>query len=103
MTEKIGNFPRPSTETKPTGREPAGSTARTENSRTEAQSGSGGDAISLTDTVTRLKTIEARIQDLPEVDRERVEEIRRQIDTGEFSIDPKLIAKRLVQLEQALS
>lgn len=102
MTEKIGNLPRTGTETKPAGSQSAGESKQAKAARTEG-SGSGADAVSLTDTVTRLKSIEARIQELPEVDRERVEELRRQIDAGEFSIDPKLIAQRIVQLEQALS
>ena len=104
MTEKIGNLPRPSTDAKPAGSQSAGGAKRADTSaKSDAQAGSGSDAVSLTDTVTRLKSIEARIQELPEVDRERVEEIRRQIDAGEFKIDPKLIAQRIVQLEQALT
>ena len=102
MTEKIGSLPRPSTETKPAGSQSAGGAKRTQDAGNETRSG-GSDAVSLTDTVTRLKSIEARIQELPEVDRERVEELRRQIDAGEFQIDSKLIAQRIVQLEQALS
>lgn len=104
MTEKIGSFPRPGTETKPTGSQSSGSTqrARTE-THSETQTTAGHDAVSLTDTFTRLKSIEARIEELPEIDRERVEELRRQIDSGEFKVDPQLIARRLVQLEQALS
>lgn len=103
MTEKIGSLPRPSAETRPTGNQSAGDTKRTQDTGNETASGGGSDAVSLTDTVTRLKSIEARIQELPDVDRERVEELRQQIDAGEFQIDSNLIAKRLVQLEQALS
>ena len=101
MTEKIGNLPRPGTETRPAGSQSAGGAKRTQQAGNDSAGSS--DAVSLTDTVTRLKSIEARIQELPEVDRERVEELRRQIDAGEFTIDSKLIAQRIVQLEQALS
>ncbi len=104
MTEKIGNYPRPGAETKPAGSQSAGNAKRTESTGSgDAAPAHGGDAVSLTDTVTRLKSIEARIQELPEIDRERVEELRRQIDAGEYQIDTKLIAQRLVQLEQSLS
>ena len=103
MTEKIGSLPRPSPETRPAGSKSAGDTKRTQDAGNDTASGGGSDAVSLTDTVTRLKSIEARIAELPEVDRERVEELRQQIDSGEFQIDSKLIAQRLVQLEQALS
>ena len=104
MTEKIGSYPRPGAETKPAGSQSAGNAKRTATAGSgDAQPTPGGDEVSLTDTVTRLKSIEARIQELPDVDRERVEELRRQIDAGEYQIDTKLVAQRLVQLEQSLS
>jgi negative regulator of flagellin synthesis FlgM len=104
MTEKIGSFPRPSTETRPTGSQSASGTKHAaETSQGKTQASGGSDEISLTDTATRLKSIEARIAELPDVDRERVDEIRHQIESGEFRVDARLIAQRLAQLEQALS
>ena len=104
MTEKIGGLPRPGTETRPIGNQPAGSAKSTASaSQGRSHNAASSDEVSLTDTVTRLKVIESRIQDLPDVDRERVDEIRRQIEAGEFELDAKLIAQRLVQLEQALN
>ncbi|MGD2167573.1 MAG: flagellar biosynthesis anti-sigma factor FlgM [Gammaproteobacteria bacterium] len=104
MTEKIGNLPRPTTETRTSSNQTAGGVRHAETGKhAGGQSSDSSDAISLTDTATRLKSIEARIQELPEVDRERVEEIRRQIDAGEFLIDSKLIAQRIVQLERSLT
>lgn len=101
MTEKIGSYPRPSTETKPAGTRTAERATRSDTSQ-GTRTGAGDDAVSLTDTATRLQSIEARLRELPDVDRERVAEIRRLIDSGEFTIDSKLIAQRIVQLEQAL-
>lgn len=104
MAEKIGGYPRAGTETRPAGNNSAGGVKRAPQSSTEgSQTVAGSDAVSLTETVTRLQSIEARIRELPDVDRERVEDIRRQIDSGSFEVDSKLIAKRLVQLEQALT
>lgn len=101
MTEKIGGYPRPSTETKPAGTRSA-DRAKRSSVEAESRAETGTDAVSLTDTATRLKSIEARLRELPDVDRERVAEIRRLVDSGQYQIDSKLIAQRIVQLEQAL-
>ena len=102
MTEKIGGYPRPGTETKQISSRSAERTSRSDTTPV-SHSTTGDDAVSLTDTATRLKTIEARIRELPDVDRERVAELRSLIDSGEYEIDSQLIARRLVQLERALS
>lgn len=102
MTEKIGSYPRPSTETKPAGTRSAERASRSD-AALDSGSGAGDDSVSLTDTATRLKSIEARLRELPEVDRERVAEIRRLIESGEFQIDSRFIAQRIIQLEQSLS
>ena len=102
MTEKIGNYPRPATDTKATGSKAADRTSRS-GAAAEAPVSTGDDAVSLTDTATRLKSLETRLNELPEVDRARVDQIRQLVDSGEYEIDSKLIAQRIVQLEQALA
>jgi negative regulator of flagellin synthesis FlgM len=104
MTEKIGGYPKPSVQSKPTGtqapkRPDAGTTA---SNSAPAGAEAGGDAISLTETATRLKVIEAKLEHLPEVDRERVEALRSMIESGNYEINARQIAQRLAELERLI-
>jgi negative regulator of flagellin synthesis FlgM len=75
--------------------ESARSTGGEENTRT--------DAVALTDTAVRLKRIEAGLADLPEVDQTRVDAVRERIESGNYQVDGREIARKLMQLEQDLS
>ena len=103
MTNKITGFTRPNTDPKPAGTVSSGKSGRTESTGASDTQTLRNDEVSLTDTATRLKTIEARISELPDVDRTRVDHLRQLIESGEFEIDAKLIARRLAELEQLLS
>lgn len=103
MTNKIGGYPSPAADTKPSGTQSSGASKASEQTKADSAGATRTDEVSLTDTATRLKSIEARISELPEVDQQRVAQIRELIDSGEYTIDARLIAQRLVQLEQALS
>jgi negative regulator of flagellin synthesis FlgM len=102
MTEKITGFTRPNTETKPAGTQSSGKSTRAESAGARETQGPRNDEVSLTDTATRLKTIEARISELPDVDQQRVDHLRQLIDSGEFTIDAKQIAQKLAELERLL-
>jgi negative regulator of flagellin synthesis FlgM len=105
MTEKIGGYPRPNVQSKPTGtqapkrQDEAATVGKTTTASSDA---GGGDAISLTETATRLKVIEARLEHLPDVDRERVEALRALIEAGDYEINAKQIASKLMELERLL-
>ena len=105
MTEKIGSHPRPGVESKPAGAQAPkhkdDSASVDKAQRTGPEAGSR-DAVSLTETATRLQVIEARLGDLPDVDRERVESLRALIDAGEYEINAQQIARKLAELEQLL-
>jgi negative regulator of flagellin synthesis FlgM len=61
------------------------------------------DTVSLTDTAARLRQMENTLAQLPVVDNQRVEEIRRAIAEGTFEVDPKRVAEKMVGLEKELS
>lgn len=61
------------------------------------------DEVALTDAAARLKAVEARLAELPDVDRARVEAIRKRIESGEYQPDPARIAQKLVRLERELA
>ncbi len=68
---------------------------------TQAPKG-GTDAVSLTDTATNLKRIELSLSDVPEVNRARVEEIRQQVQSGEYKIDLPSLADKLISMDKDL-
>ena len=45
------------------------------------------DGVELTNTATNLKRIEARLSEIPEVDRSRVDEIRQRLQSDSYEID----------------
>ncbi len=58
--------------------------------------------VALTSTAALLREVENAISELPEVNTERVEAIRKAIAEGSYQIDPSRIADKLMQLENAL-
>ena len=70
-----------------------GATRRSQDSR---------DAVEITDTATRLKAVEARLSELPDVDRARVDALRKQVESGSYHPDPARIAQKLLRMEQDL-
>ena len=61
------------------------------------------DDVRLTDTATRLKQIEAKLGDIPEVDQARVDEIRQRLESDAYEVDHNKLAQKLLQLEQDLT
>jgi negative regulator of flagellin synthesis FlgM len=103
MTDKINGYGR-------IGLDPGPARARTVN-RSEGdgapdetqRSGASRDAVELTGTAARLKSVEARLAGLPDVDKARVDAIRKRIESGEYQPDPARIAQKLIRLEQDLA
>lgn len=61
------------------------------------------DAVQITETASRLKEIEARLAELPDVDQARVEALRKRIESGDYQLDPQRIAVKLARMEQELA
>ena len=61
------------------------------------------DSVSITDTARRLAALQEHIASLPEVDAQRVTELRQAIEQGKYSANPGAIADKLLQLENDLS
>ncbi len=64
---------------------------------------SAASQIRLTDTATNLKQIEARVKDLPDVDRARVDALRQRIESGAYEINAGRLADRLLAFERDLA
>ena len=60
------------------------------------------DSVKLTENAKQIAALEKRIDDIPEVDQERVEALKKAINSGEYQVDAESIAKKLTQLESLL-
>lgn len=68
----------------------------------ETGKSSTGDTISLTESAKQLRQLEVQANAQPVVDIQRVDETRRNIANGRFSISPTSIAQKLTMLEDLL-
>ena len=102
MADKISGYGRVGLDVGPSrgravsraeGQADAGATQRSRDAR---------DAVEITDTAARLKAIEARLADVPDVDQARVEALRKHVESGEYRPDPARIAEKLMRMEKEL-
>lgn len=63
----------------------------------------GQDDVRLSGNVDNLRQIESRLRELPDVDRDRVEDMRAKLAAGEYKIDAERLASKLQRLEQGLA
>ena len=61
------------------------------------------DSVSITDAARRLAALQEHIASLPEVDAQRVTELRQAIEQGKYHANPSAIADKLLQLENDLT
>lgn len=60
------------------------------------------DTVSLTDSAALLQKIEAVLADVPVVDTQRVENIRKALANGTYEIDATRVAEKLLSFENRL-
>lgn len=63
---------------------------------------SAADKLSLTGTAETLRKLEAAIAAVPDVNAERVEQIKTAIARGEYAVDTNRVAEKMVALERML-
>ena len=61
------------------------------------------DQVNLTQTAQQVQAIERGLENVPEVDRARVNEVKQRIAEGSFQPNPEVIADKLLDIEQMLS
>jgi len=62
-----------------------------------------GDAVTLTATAEKLKTLEEKLAAVPEVDSERVAKIREALNSGQYKVDSESTAEKFLEFEKSLS
>ncbi len=78
--------------------------ARSEPTVPQQQTGrpSTVDTVSLTDTAARLRKLENSLAELPVVDSQRVETIQKSIENGDYKVDSKRVAQKMLGFEREL-
>lgn len=62
-----------------------------------------GDTVKLSDAAQALQNVQAKLADTPDVDSDRVAELKAQIENGSYEINASGIAKGMAKFEQLLS
>lgn len=60
------------------------------------------DKVDLSSSARDLQNIEARLQSLPDVNAERVAQIKQAVDDGSYTVDPARLAASIVKFEEDL-
>ncbi len=68
-------------------------------SNSSSSSSGNADTVSLTDMASRLKSLEQKLGEQPEIDQARVARIRDALSSGEFRIDPERVADKMLDFE----
>ncbi len=58
------------------------------------------DSVSLSGTAEQLARMQSRLDEVPSIDRERVEAIKAAIARGEYRVDTRRVAEQLIAMEK---
>jgi len=74
-----------------------------ERAQVDEQQKTDTDRVELSREARRLKALEAKAQELPDFDQQKVDAIRSQIADGRYHVDPDKLAEKFIELERELS
>ena len=101
MTSPINNINRSSTESVTTNSSKARAKEAPES--TPSTRPAAEDTVSLSEESVQVGELRQQLNDISEVDTDKVEAIKREIANGNYPVDPERIAENLLNLEKALS
>lgn len=80
---------------------PRSNTVENKNStvKTSTDAASTTDKLSLTDDANQLQALQQMIADMPEVDKQRIAELRESIEKGEYQVDSQKLAQNMIDFE----
>ncbi len=67
--------------------------------QTSNATSSGQDKVSLTDMASRLKSLEQKLAQQPDVDQARVDKVRNAMARGEYRVNPERVADKMMNFE----
>lgn len=94
----------PTANTRGKAAEPASTTASSSNgsSGNSAIPSSTGDTVKLSDAAKALQRAEHENSNIPDVDSERVEQLKAEIEGGTYQVDSKKVAEGILRFEELL-
>ncbi|WP_299183699.1 flagellar biosynthesis anti-sigma factor FlgM [uncultured Neptuniibacter sp.] len=79
------------------------SAAKSGSSATSAQPPSSkGDTVKLSTAAQTLQNVETKLANTPDVDSERVEQLRQEIESGNYQINAERVASKMLNFESQL-
>ena len=79
------------------------STAGATQAAPKAAAGVKADSVSITSQAQELQSTQAKMANLPEVDQQKVAEIKLAISEGRYKVDPEKLAANIANFEAQLS
>lgn len=101
MTQKIENY-GPQLNPQTTRITRSGSASESATATTGTSSVPPGDSLSLTAGAQQMQQIEQAIAETPDVDQQRVDEIRQSLADGSYRVDSQAVASKLARMEWEL-
>lgn len=82
--------------------------SRPQDATARGSDGAGGSSVGssdvhITDSASRLATLEQAVRGMPAVDDARVTQLRTAIEQGSYQVRPQHVADQLMQMEQSLA
>ena len=77
--------------------QPAGA----EQAKSQAQ-GARGENVSLSSQAKNLKQLEQKLGDYPEMDDDRIAEIRSALENGTYKIDAEKLAQKMLEMDESI-
>ncbi len=64
--------------------------------------GASGESVSLSSQAKNLKQLEQKLGDYPEMDDDRIAEIRSALENGTYKIDAEKLAQKMLEMDQSI-
>ncbi|MDN6320105.1 MAG: flagellar biosynthesis anti-sigma factor FlgM [Marinobacter sp.] len=64
--------------------------------------GARGDNVNLSSQARNLKQLEQKLGDYPEMDDDRIEQIRSQLENGTYKIDAEKLAQKMLDMDKSI-
>ncbi len=75
--------------------------AADQQAKAQAQ-GARGESVSLSSQAKNLKQLEQKLGDYPEMDDERIAEIRSALENGTYKIDAEKLAQKMLDMDESI-
>lgn len=72
-----------------------------EQAKSQAQ-GARGDSVNLSNQARNLKQLEQKLGDYPEMDDDRIEQIRSALENGTYKIDAEKLAQKMLEMDESI-